>query len=880
MKPSTLPRVLGLSVAALTVLALHLSASAQESEPQKTPSGKQRWHNPKIRPWQDYPFFEKPPDTLHKQLWQDFSDLPEWAQRGRIVYKHQSEFGYARSGTPEEVAEFREKATKWRAAGVSLVHQHNPPHRSLKVAEACDRFGPGLITRLDGKHFFGNGDVWRVSKARGGISPATAFVPNHDWYRKFPPSLAANAVMRDGQLAFEYYAHRATQRRTTNLMHPITIQLRDAFLRESLLGEQVFDLPLKEGTGGHFSGVWYDNPNNQVPSFDPYSRAYVEKEFRKRFSSRYPGPDNELWYSDPPYFYVKHNDLEVMEWWEDLWADVHAGYWAWQYRFVQDEIAPKLGKKHLFVGGNFKLATPRAAWDYYAFSWPIADALGPGESSLFYSDKHAAGYKTALAASNGKPGALWRGNELQCVEALACLGFANSMPWHLVTFQHVNADLFHNARPGARVAYLYHLKDGLHHCETANMCRVNDQLWRAGVPFETITERHLSPEVLRDFEMVILPGFKFEPRGVNGLRTYLGGGGNLLLIGDNRDEKGASLAASLAGLDPSVNGEARIGKGLLRHFATQLITQQQMTKALQELGGATGWRLRQPANANILINATVQPKRRLECAHLVNFTGGPVKNVVVKLPTPLSGQHLALLTPYGGEQPLTPADGKVTVPELALYAVIVAGPDAETQKNIIARNTQQAFKPHDGKYPPLRIRSNLPAAETKLDVLKPGEQLCHLRQVGRCDLHRVDADVITLGSATVGRPLDIRMTVQRVGVHVPAYVHFDKVSFVMVREEDGYRETAPVEMALAEGEKAEEVSVPAATFVRRATTTQWTPQKPGRYQLHLSYRYVSEAFEGKPEPPGRYEDYFWSVPLLKMVYTDRLPCLTVEVRAR
>jgi len=761
---------------------------------------------------------------------------------------------------------------------VSVVHKHNPPHPSIKAAKIMAEEGPGFITRLDGKHFFGNNDVWRVSRERGGISPATGFVPNHDWYRKFPQSLAANLILRDGTLSFEYWGHKATQRRTTNFMHPITIQLRDAFLRESLLGEQVFDNTLEPGTGGHFVGVWFDNPNNQVPSYDPYSRAYVEKEFRKRFGERYAGKANEMWYSDPPYFAIRHRDREVMEWWEDLWADAHAGYYAWQYKFLQEELGPKLGKKHFFVGGNFKLATPRAAWDYYAFSWPIADVLGPGESSVYYSDKHAPGYKAALAASNGKPGGLWRGNELQHAEALACLGVANHLRPHLMEFVRINRDLYHNAMPGGRIAYLYHLKDGLHHHETANMCRLNDQLWRAGVPFETITERHLCQEVLSGFGAVVLPGFRFESRGLNGLKTYLERGGKLILIGDNRGPDGAPLAQTLAGLDPWEDGAKGVGEGSLLHFSTQLITQEHMTKALEETVATSGYRVVEPSGSNLLINVTTQPKKGLTAVHLVNFTGSAVKNVKLQVPDSAKDAKLALISPNGGEVPLSVEEGVATIPELALYCVVVSCPNERTQEAIIARNKAHGFKPHDGEYPPVRIRGDLPSKQTKLSALKPGEKLCHLRQVGRCDLHRLDADVITQGASAVAKPHEIKMVIQRVGVHSPLYVHVDKVAFVMVHFGDGSREVAPVEMKLGDGEDSKDGAVPAATFVRRETTTRWTPKEPGRYQLHLSYRYVSEVFEGQPDTNPRYADYFRSVPLLKFVYEDRLPCLTVLVK--
>ena len=167
--------------------------------------------------------------------------------------------------------------------------------------------------------------------------------------------------------------------------------------------------------------------------------------------------------------------------------------------------------------------------------------------------------------------------------------------------------------------------------------------------------------------------------------------------------------------------------------------------------------------------------------------------------------------------------------------------------------------------------------------------MCHLRQFSKAGFRRVDADIVTGGEAKVGQPHPIALKIHALGVWAPKYVHFDKVGFVMVREGDGHREQVAVEMAPVAGSEAEPVrekdfAMPTATFVRRVSNVAWTPKEPGTYQLYLSYRYLSEVFEGKPDTRGggRYkmDNYFWSRPLLKIVYEDKLPCLTVDVKAQ
>ena len=96
--------------------------------------------------------------------------------------------------------------------------------------------------------------------------------------------------------------------------------------------------------------------------------------------------------------------------------------------------------------------------------------------------------------------------------------------------------------PGARVALLYNTEDDVNHSEIANICRLSDQVWREGIPLEIITELHLNPTVLNDFDLVIVPGFRFNKDAVKNLKKYLENHGNLLLIGDNENTEGSQLS--------------------------------------------------------------------------------------------------------------------------------------------------------------------------------------------------------------------------------------------------------------------------------------------------------------------------------------------------
>lgn len=871
------------------------------------------WHNPKIRAWQDYPFFKKPEPTIHRTLWQDYPDIPEWGQRGRLVYKSD-----VFADTP---AAFESTVARLKAEGVSLIHYGIIKHVTPDMVATFDKVGMPLIIRLDGQYFWGRNYNEMMSVLRpGGWDSFHNTVPNNDWYRKFPPSLAATRVMRDGQPVIEYYGSLWVQRRDLAYMHPVSIQMRDAFLRECILGEQMFDRPIDLAVGGHVSGVWWDNPGNPAVSYDTYSCDIVAKEFEKRFGAKYRAlfeqeytnrlahlpadkrqkeetPERReaqwhaqfaLWFADPPTLWMKYHDHDIQRWWEDLWANAYAGYYAWQYQYLQETLAPKLGRKHLFVGGNSKLCWTSSSWDYYLFSWPTCDLLGPNETTVVYTDKTAPGYKLALAASNGKPAGLWNsGNDVAQSEALACLGVVNNTRDGLRKFHVLNMELYHNAKPGARVAVLYHLADSLHHNEIANLCRVTDQIWRAGVPLEIITERHLHPDVLSLFDVVVVPGFQFSAAEVAALKDYLTGGGRLFLIGDNEDEQGRRLAAVLGGLAPWRDGDATVGKGRLKNVSAQLVTQAQMTAALADLDGMV-CRMTQPEGANILINILTQPDRKLTGIHLVNFTGQAVSGLTVRLPPTAATATLAWISPYGGARAVTPANGLVSVPPLDAYGILVACPNTAARDALVTKNQIADFTPTSNSLAMVKHQGDIPDKQTRMEDLKPGQNLCYFRQFSKAGFRRIDADVIADGQGRVGQPLAITLKIHAVGVWDPASTFMDKIAFVMVREATGERETVPVDMETVKGKaggesvREKDFAVPAGTFISRHSVVSWKPARTGRFQMYLAYRYVSEPDEGKPDMRADQKsypltDYFFSRPLLKIVYEDKLPGLSVVV---
>jgi hypothetical protein len=416
---------------------------------------------------------------------------------------------------------------------------------------------------------------------------------------------------------------------------------------------------------------------------------------------------------------------------------------------------------------------------------------------------------------------------------------------------------------------------------------VTDQVWRAGVPLEVITERHLSPDVLKGFDVVVLPGFRFQERDTEGLKQYLESGGRLLLIGDNEDAQGRRLASTLAGLPPWQDGEANVGKGRLKCLNSQLVTDPQMAAALGELGGFA-FRVVKPEGANVLANVLAQPARKLTSIHLVNFTGKPIPGIEVRVPDGLAAQPAAFVSPYGGQAPLTAVQGTLTVPLLDVYGVIVFCADAAARDAVLARNSIPDFKPTGEALPVVKVQGDIPQREARPESLKPGERLCAFRQFSKAGFRRLDADVVTAGQGKVGQSQDILLRIHAVGLWAPDKVFIDKFGFVMVNEDTGYRETVPVPMETVKGQaggetvREKDFAVPSGSFVARESKAVWQPAKPGRYQLYLSYRYADEVYEGKPdlrEGGQRYplSDYYFSRPLLKIVYEDKLPGLSVVV---
>jgi len=868
------------------------------------------WTSPGISGWQDYPFCRKPSWTLHQELWQDFNDLPLWGQRGRIVYI-----------SPSRTELHDIQALKDSGAGI--IHIGAIKRITPDLTGRLKELDLPLVIRLEGQFFFGRDYTQLMARLRpGGWVSGHVYNANMRWYEKYAPSLAATKILRDGQPIIEYQGSPLAQRRDLSYMHPASIQMRQAYLRETLLGEQVFDRPVDLACGREVAGVFWDNPGNAAVSYDPYSVRYVAREFEKtfdrrlrqrfnewydeqwqtspRFQKKHASPDNkdrlfqgryEMWYGDPPTLWMLEKDRSIQRWWEKTWADAYAGYYAWQYKYLQREIAPRLKKRHVFVGGNFKFIWSNASWDYYLFAWPTLDLLGPCEGRPVYTNKYAPGFKLALAASNGKPAGLFklRPGRIQAAEALACLGVVTNEPPGVRRFHVTNMDLYHNARPGARTALLYHLEDGLHHSEIAAISRLCGLIWRAGRALEIITERHLSQRVLRGFDLVILPGFQFTRRDINGLKDYLWQGGRLLLIGDNTDEKGRYLAASLAGLAPWTNGQKPMGQGRLLNIAAQLITPQQMDQALEKLGLLNGCQIVQPARADILLNILKQPEQGLTGIHLVNYTGQPVENLKLRLSDDLHASFLAWISPSGGEQVLKAENGQVIVPSLDIYGVLVACPDPRTQAAVIERNRACRFKAAGRPPAAVKLQGSILQDEKRLETLRPGEKLCHLRSFSKAGYRRVDADLVTRGKARVGRAQKISLDFHKIGIWSSKLVHMDKIALVMVHIQTGERETVPVEMGKRKGAgssraegKSDDLYLPLPTPVLRRSYVYWTPQRPGRYQLYLSYRYAHEAFDGRPDTRGktrRYQldDYFFSRPFLKIVYEDKLPGLVVDV---
>ena len=504
--------------------------------------------------------------VYYSELWTEDRDLPEWAQRGAIVY---------RTAPP-----LKADGSDMPAIGPPGIF-HVGPIKAITTSTATavrDR-GAHTIIRLEGQFFFGDRDMLKTAVRRpGGWESWHIYEPNIGWYEKFPAALAGTRVLRDGQLIREYYGDPLVQRRDLSYLHPVGRQIRKAYLREVLLGRPIFDRPMDLICGRMAEGVWYDNPGNAAPSYDPYSLGLVAEEFKNKFEPRlrdnfrkfareklktdpkfrrqYSTPTElealyqaqiALWYDDPPSLWERLMDPEMQEWWEKFWAEAYVDYYAWQYDFLQRIIGPEYGRTHLVTGGNFKILSSKAAWDFYLFSRPTLDILGPCEDKPVYSNKYAPGFKLALAASNGKPGGVYaaKPETAHAAEALACLGVLANPPDDLEAFHALNMDIYRRARPGAPLALFYHLEDGLHQNRIATIFQLADQLWGLGLPFEIITERHLSPEVLDRFHTVILPGFRLKDEDIRRLSLFLQKGGNLIDIGRNSDESGGLLAERL-----------------------------------------------------------------------------------------------------------------------------------------------------------------------------------------------------------------------------------------------------------------------------------------------------------------------------------------------
>ncbi len=91
-------------------------------------------------------------------------------------------------------------------------------------------------------------------------------------------------------------------------------------------------------------------------------------------------------------------------------------------------------------------------------------------------------------------------------------------------------DLYAGAQPGAKTAVLYSIWTNLHDRKAQGLRGLCDDLMRAGVPFEVITENDLTEELLAPYDRLILANVKNLSREDGGAAEAFADGGNTVML--------------------------------------------------------------------------------------------------------------------------------------------------------------------------------------------------------------------------------------------------------------------------------------------------------------------------------------------------------------
>jgi len=790
------------------------------------------------------------------KIWNDYLDnLPICAQRGVSKWSRL---------VPNTVKGLDKWESQEPHSKVPRIYESLGPgqYKEAVVAELVKR---GIVfgTRIEATMFFGYD---YQNEATNYNLPRHGWVTNHmwrinvGWYFRMPELIAATALRRDGTF-FQEYTWRYSHRNIGDPNHPLFREMRAKYLSEVITGKKSYPTekyplweykvpgvkPNEERTNnpyvafGKLNAVWYDNPSCPA-SYAPYSVLLWREHFKKRFGAAIidPAASKNYW--------VRR---EWLRWWNERYAD----YFKWNYDLIQ-KLGKSVGKDRILVGAN--VSSPdyaRGSTQLYILRVGALDQAGPAETHARFSHGHFAPvFKTALAVSKGKAASIYRPRPYSIGEALATQG----QVVRGIRFANFFEDLFHNCQPGGKVALLYNLRHSLEEPENVYMAGICNKLMRLGVPYEVISELHLTVPCLKNFETVILQNTELNEAERTALKTYVEGGGHVLAIGavveeveyaertydpENPYETGFDTCITKTfGRPEWQDCKVKTGKGSFQYIAAPVPGEKQLEGAVEEMG--TGdYRLISP-RGGVLMNVLVQPKTGETLVGLVNYGREVLKDLRLKVPASLGDKAAWISADLEVAKPLDAADGTVTVPQLGSYALVLFAPKAEQLQKRIARAVSAGKITNVVKAPrnPERTSEsvNLKKLAIQPEQLKAGELLFQVRTGNGMESIIFCCDIVGgPRPQKTGDPwrLRFRFTEGRGSGYGGTY--YENIKLLFVNCDTGYFESVPVPF-----EKYEYRDLMKSPPDTNERTVEWRPAKPGKYQMFVQYRFINPWSQG------------------------------------
>lgn len=789
--------------------------------------------------------------------WIDYKDMPLWMQRGGgnyIISYHARYLGGAHKWD-EKISAWEERLSKAKNIGYNALYWGAIRSLPKDLCLLMDKYNIAFIARIEGMMYFENDHLDMMEKIRpGGWAEWHNWPLNTNWWGKFPQSMMGVNIRRDGTPLIEYYGSKYVERTAGCIDNPYFLKQRELYIKGICSGKRVFpDEPVPE-CSGLMKGIWYDNPDSNIVCYSPLSKKKWKAYFKEKFGRNIDDPP-----TDP--------DPEVRKEWIKYWLDKYVKYY-----LKNKEMIDKFSNHPIYTCGNFKLQWPWSAWNYYLFNKGALDLLGFCEEGGYAEhNRFVFGYKASLAASHGKMGAILGPiNAVGKVEAMACGGIAFTNPLdkgipQYNLFKIKNPEIYLNFHQGGKVALLFHIKNYIFNPGFLNLVGISDQLIRIGVPFEVIIEDDLKKDLLKNYDVLLIPGVSLKKEEIDVLKDFVSNGKGIVLSGDNTDERGKNLITYF-GKKKNGNSGFTCGKGKIFFFEKQVLKDKELFNALKYTDGLSFHLLN--SSKDLFINVTTQPEYKLTEIHLVNYSGQIMKNLKIKVPSYLRGQNAVIVSPDGINQRISLKGEEITVPEVSIYDVIVIGGRSITEK--ILRKNRELFKervsPVKGLETPAYVKN-----EIKSEEIPDGYGLSRYRAGTLVSTRRVFlSDFVYPKQTKVGKSCDIKMKNLLVGIWGKVYVEFPELIFQSLT--DDYKEKVPIDFGSIEGEK----------ISNKEITIRWKPEKKGKYQVYIHYYYTSPVYEGEPEfeKDKRYHLnlYFKGEPLKKIDYTDKIERMEIEVK--